>query len=587
MSNSKLLIPVTFIAATGKTGLEGDEAQRTDPAIKAEVGQQNIPPPTIMASRPPSNRPPPGPKALENGCFFPAPPEFATMRDIGEFWSGSASPKPDTPRMDVDRTQKEGASVAAEDSQASAAVAVEVIEQVLVTESVSAGVPQDRALADETQTTPMPLSPPGLAGAEGHHVETKAAPGPLPVVDGPAFVIDVEGDRSLAEAGPRPSASDAGLFRTPLGAEPDSDEDEDVVVFKPPASTRNGNQTTTATAPFARTIVDPVATTTADKEASSEDEELDPDDALAGFAATSPKTSKKALKAAARRRKAERKRRTRAENQGRTFGFKFSVLGRNGTDAPRGEATEMGLDGEPRLDDSDLDWGDDGPPSRSTRAADAANTSPATASRRARKGADELAILEDYLLNTSGRPGEDGDTSDVDEDEAALRKFVRSMGADGGAQLTLDDLRDIRKMELEDEEMEGAEAAGWETESSDSEDDDEQHDLVLNLAEELTIDDDGSDDEDLELSSSDDDDDDDDAEVAASLGVRGLGYSTPKDAGRRKGKQKAASPSDSDDDDDDDDDDAMFSGRYAWDDEDFDLDPAEVSLWRSSTRSVC
>lgn len=161
--------------------------------------------------------------------------------------------------------------------------------------------------------------------------------------------------------------------------------------------------------------------------------------------------------------------------------------------AKKAKKKTRGVQKEPRQGDSDLEWGDDGPPS--------------LPGRRTWGGNDDMAILQDYIDGTAGHGVDDDDEDAESLDEDAMRAFVggiKDMGARN--QSTINDVEDGEKMRMEDE---------WQSASgSGSEDEDEDEELHLgigiNVPEDQWIEQDSESDSDDEIDIDDDDDSDDD-----------------------------------------------------------------------------
>jgi hypothetical protein len=129
-------------------------------------------------------------------------------------------------------------------------------------------------------------------------------------------------------------------------------------------------------------------------------------------------------------------------------------------------------EGLPRVGDSDIDWGSDGPPAAARGAEDIDSSDddvPAFAGLGSRIRRDEQAIMQDYVQNAFGKQVEsDSDAAGTDGiDMDALARFAEGMKHP--RHVTLDDVADQQKHQQEDEDE------GW-VDSSGSELSDEEED---------------------------------------------------------------------------------------------------------------
>ncbi|KAJ9094826.1 hypothetical protein QFC20_006804 [Naganishia adeliensis] len=129
-------------------------------------------------------------------------------------------------------------------------------------------------------------------------------------------------------------------------------------------------------------------------------------------------------------------------------------------------------EGLPRIGDSDIDWGSDGPPAAARGAEDVDSSEedvPAFAGLGSRIRRDEQAIMQDYVQNAFGKQVEsDSDAAGTDGiDMDALARFAEGMKHP--RHVTLDDVADQQKHQQEDEDE------GW-VDSSGSELSDEEED---------------------------------------------------------------------------------------------------------------
>ncbi|KAI0708934.1 hypothetical protein C8T65DRAFT_649427 [Cerioporus squamosus] len=158
-------------------------------------------------------------------------------------------------------------------------------------------------------------------------------------------------------------------------------------------------------------------------------------------------------------------------------------------------------------------------------------------------------------------------------DLAAMKRFVHGMSAEGSRQVTMDDIADIERMKLEDEqeEMRGPESAeededGEEAKVADgasgaeADEPEDGTDVATDDEERALIGEAEDEDEDVGGEDEEDDDDEDDEKTTATAQMR----MRPRDA-LSKGKGKAKAEDFSDDDDDD-----AMSIEMTWADEDED-----------------
>jgi hypothetical protein len=139
-------------------------------------------------------------------------------------------------------------------------------------------------------------------------------------------------------------------------------------------------------------------------------------------------------------------------------------------------------EGLPRVGDSDIDWGSDGPPA-AARGAEEVDSSdedvPAFAGLGSRIRRDEQAIMQDYVQNAFGKQvdsdSEAAGTDGIDMD--ALARFAEGMKHP--RHVTLDDVADQQKHQQEDEDEGWVDSSGSEL----SDDGEDSADAPLNMVE--------------------------------------------------------------------------------------------------------
>lgn len=130
-------------------------------------------------------------------------------------------------------------------------------------------------------------------------------------------------------------------------------------------------------------------------------------------------------------------------------------------------------EGLPRVGDSDIDWGSDGPPAAAREDPETDDSEeddvPAFAGLGSRVRRDEQAIMQDYVQNAFGKPAGDSDAADSDGiDMDALARFANGMKHPH--HVTLDDVADQQKHQQEDEDDGWVDSSGSELSDEDSED---------------------------------------------------------------------------------------------------------------------
>lgn len=140
-------------------------------------------------------------------------------------------------------------------------------------------------------------------------------------------------------------------------------------------------------------------------------------------------------------------------------------------------------EGLPRVGDSDIDWGSDGPPAvaRGVEEADSSDEDvPAFAGLGSRVRRDEQAIMQDYVQNAFGKQVEsDSEATGTDGiDMDALARFAEGMKHPH--HVTLDDVADQQKHQQEDEDEGWVDSSGSELSDDDDED---SADAPLNMVE--------------------------------------------------------------------------------------------------------
>jgi hypothetical protein len=284
--------------------------------------------------------------------------------------------------------------------------------------------------------------------------------------DTPGFIIDTQGGDFSSTKIQFDSWHNGRILGEKPRPPPLDDEDDEIIVFIPPTSSRATPQPQ---------ISRPVPTI----------------DNLS-LSITSPAKSKsrqphpdrKEVKKSNRLSKLQKKK----EHLRGTFGVED------------GGSIEIHGDRIPRIDDSDIEWGSDGPP-----------------------GAQEDSGVDDLLGGMSLDPELAGS-----DDQRKMMKFLSQMQNGGGEVVTIADLADAEKMRLEDEDEEG--------ETSDEEGEDDE---LIDQAEREMLGEESS------SSESDISEDDDDGSFQTRLAKL-----RAKSIGQQKGKGKARQ-SDSDEDDGD------------------------------------
>ncbi|KAJ9102548.1 hypothetical protein QFC21_002949 [Naganishia friedmannii] len=163
-------------------------------------------------------------------------------------------------------------------------------------------------------------------------------------------------------------------------------------------------------------------------------------------------------------------------------------------------------EGLPRVGDSDIDWGSDGPPGHHQEIQEILSGSeeedaPVLAGLGSRIRRDEQAIMQDYVQNAfgSGNQGGSGVQGDEEIDMDALARFAN--GVQHPQHITLDDIADQKMHQQEDEDEGWVDSSGSEL-SDDDEDQGETSGVRPNMVEiapglfAQVIPDDGSDEED-------------------------------------------------------------------------------------------
>lgn len=210
-------------------------------------------------------------------------------------------------------------------------------------------------------------------------------------------------------------------------------------------------------------------------------------------------------------------------------------------------------EGLPRIGDSDIDWGSDGPPAAAREELEIEDSEeddvPAFAGLGSRVRRDEQAIMQDYVQNAFGKPVGDSDSADNDGiDMDALARFANGMKHP--RHITLDEVADQRKHQQEDEDEGWVDSSGSELSDEDNENDEDPPDppnmveVAPGLFAEIPADGESEDEVELEL---DEDDESSDDEMT--------------------GVQWVEEESDDDDDlgnDFKDDYDQMFKGKNTW-----------------------
>lgn len=401
--------------------------------------------------------------------------------------------------------------------------------------------------------------------------ETPEAAHPNIPTDAPAFVIDTEGDSSVAPQKIRYRVHKLDVEARALGdhissssedstEHNDDDDGDDEVVYRPPglgarlAPSRIEPDISFATIDFLIPPPDPnEASTSGGKGPTTKLPTALSKQAHDGYA-------KKLKKRAKMKRRKERQRNER----------KAELSGLRDEAFDQAAATE---DAAPRVGDSDLEWGSDGPPS----AAPVAKPSHRSKTRRRGKGKGKA-----QPANIAGRsPVVDDDHGmDIDSDlaleDAQYERMLAKMLAPTN-HVTIDDIADEAKLRAEDDDDEGSEDRGSSAE------DDSEDEVTLEIASnlQLDIDDDGE-----SLSGSEEEDDNDDNSSSEDED-EDLSFQTKLGRMRARAnnggtKGQAAKPSLNLDSDDEDDFDELFGGAQTWADADEDaIQDIEV---RSSSR---
>lgn len=128
-------------------------------------------------------------------------------------------------------------------------------------------------------------------------------------------------------------------------------------------------------------------------------------------------------------------------------------------------------EGLPRVGDSDIDWGSDGPPGHHQEIASDSEEedAPVLAGLGSRVRRDEQAIMQDYVQNAFGNAGHGGSGIRGDEeiDVDALARFAHGM--QHPQHVTLDDIADQKRHQQEDEDEGWVDSSGSELSDDDEE----------------------------------------------------------------------------------------------------------------------
>lgn len=174
-------------------------------------------------------------------------------------------------------------------------------------------------------------------------------------------------------------------------------------------------------------------------------------------------------------------------------------------------------EGLPRVGDSDIDWGSDGPPAAAREDAEIGDSDeedvPAFAGLGSRVRRDEQAIMQDYVQNAFGKQAANTDSGDDDGiDMDALARFADGMKHPH--HVTLDDVADQKRHQQEDEDDGWVDSSGSELSDDDDGDDDDAAmppnmvEIAPGLFAEVPAD--GESEEEVELELDDDEDSSDD-----------------------------------------------------------------------------